>query len=98
MNIYKISRKDKADWDEFNGAVVFAKDEEEARYMYPGNLDQDENKPIKNIKEWDRDNLKWGNIDPKYDGWIDPKDVAIEFLGTTESKESRIVLVDYNAG
>lgn len=35
MNIYLISRKDHADWDTYDSAVVFALTEEQARQTHP---------------------------------------------------------------
>ena len=36
MNLYLIDRSDPTDWDEWDGAVVAAKNEDEARATHPG--------------------------------------------------------------
>lgn len=40
--------------------------------------------------------MKWGE---SYSGWcLSPDDVVVELIGTSESKENRLVVASYNAG
>lgn len=39
MNIYKISQSTNNGYDTFDSAIVIAKDESEARFIYPGSFD-----------------------------------------------------------
>lgn len=68
MNIYKISRKDFANYYQWAGAVVVANSADEARFIHPdGNP-----------------NPGWWNLrGPRLRGWVHPKDVLVELIGTT---------------
>ena len=85
MNIYKIERRDKADWDEYGSAVVFAESEEKARLIHPS-LSKN------NLEEW------W-NEREEFQNWCEPEEVIVTLLGTAkEGSKEGVIVSSYNAG
>lgn len=96
MNIYKISANKSLVWDAYDSAIVTANSIEEARYIHPANI---------NLKGYNEEtqqyDLPWrkGKFPPISSGWIEPENVIVEFVGTTDAyTEPAIILASYNAG
>ncbi len=90
MKIYKLTQDVNSGYDTYDGMIVIAKDENQARLMHPSH---------NNItsEEYDFSDNKY----PTYcSSWVtNPSDVEIELLGTAEkNSKCRIVLASFNAG
>lgn len=92
MKIYKLTQNVNEGYDTYDAIIVIAKDENQARLMYPKHT---------NIISEEYD-FSQAPSDPfKYSkSWVtNPSDVEIELLGTAEkNSKCRIVLASFNAG
>lgn len=92
MNVYKVSRTDRIDWDEYdafvcvaNDFVCVANDEAEARNMHPDS-------------EWGPE--FWDSGNPRKTGWVKRSDahtLNVDLVGTANGP-ARIILSSYCAG
>lgn len=83
MNLYLISQSFNNDYDTYDSAVVAAKNEEDAKQVYPG----DANKP-EDVERWRR--MNWASpehVDVTYIGTAKP--------GT---KAGTVICASFNAG
>lgn len=84
MNLYLITREGYASWDEYQGAVVAAVDEHQARWTHPSEYRNS------NVKPWDGQ----GDSD-----WINAEDVRVKLIGkAVESTEAGVICSDFHAG
>lgn len=90
MNIYKLTQNDNRGWDTFDSMIVIAKNEEQARIMYPHSTQIHE--PVYDFES----NYNWLSLGY----WANsPDNVKVEHIGKAFTKEkSRIVLASFNAG
>lgn len=86
MNIYMITRKHACDeYDIFDGAVVYAKDAQEARNMHPR-----DGKPINWPKRSTMSRDTWER---------DPKNVVAKLVGTAPNrKRPGVIMSDFSPG
>ena len=92
MNLYKVSRKGKASYDEFRSFVCVAPNEQVAARVTPNPfyIRQPE---IANISRTDKDGKF---IDP-HDGWVDSvNDLTVELIGTALPKYKHTCIIDFN--
>ena len=95
MNLYLISQSVNNDWDTYDGAVVAAASEEEARLIYPNNWGND--------IRWNGSRWFWHLEDGKayeYSGssWTSPDNVSVQFLAAGYEGPAGTVLASFNAG
>lgn len=97
MKLYRISvledaLYEDAPWDVYVGAVVVAKDEDQARHMYPDDS-----------MSWDAEVNGWykmwkGKKIFESFAWESPEDVKVMYLGETSIEEPQVILTSYKAG
>lgn len=106
MNIYKISQEINKDYDSYNSAIVYANNEQEARYIHP-----DGKHLIEYIKEFSDPYVL---IEPKnsiphyvsflnseeYANWVKPEEVIVEYIGKNEeyTGQPKVILSSFNQG
>ena len=87
MNIYKISQTVNIDYDTYDSAIVYARSEEEAKYMNPDSYYK---------LEWWEDTTNYCYT------WCHPEFVTVELLGEATDKititEAGVILASFNAG
>jgi len=84
MKLFKIERNNEVDWDEFDGAVVCAIDEEDARSIHPNGYGDAVPKTKK---------------DETYSSWVIQDDVILTYLGEAKEGLKRgVILSSFNAG
>lgn len=91
MNIYKVTREDRIGYDEYNGFVVAAANEESARETHPHGI---------HCRKWeDQDGHALFEC-----GWIEFKDrhkLKVELIGTAYNdiyQNKTVILASFNAG
>jgi hypothetical protein len=87
MNVYKVSRTDAIDWDNYIAFVCIAATEEDARNIHPYEHDP-----------WPFET--WDSGNPRNTGWVHSKDIntlTVEYIGTA-AEPARIILASYCAG
>ena len=88
MNLYLISRKDSVSWDQYDSAVVAAKDETSARYTHPNG---------KHI--WREKRGGWFKNTWEDHSWVPPEELTVSLIGVaTKGVKSGIVCASFNAG
>lgn len=101
MNIYKVSRTDKIDYDEYDSFICYARDELEAKDIPPASY-----------IVWDPDNKRWADDyemdsgQPAEDrmmsrGWPVAADtlLKIELIGKgPDDAKPGVILASFNAG
>jgi len=99
MNIYKVSRTDKIDYDEYDSFICYARDELEAKDIPPASY-----------IVWDPDNKRWGEDytadEPPEDrfasrAWPVRADslLKIELIGKgPDDAKPGVILASFNAG
>ena len=92
MNIYKVSRKGHAGYDEFRSFVCVAPNENVAARVMPNPFYRQPTQVV-NINRTDKD----GNfLDPHVD-WVGSiNDLTVELIGTADPKYTHVCIIDYN--
>lgn len=86
MNIYKVSRRDRIQYDQYDSFVCYAKDETAAAKMtpYPITYPGDAEEYLYQV------NREWTS---------DPANISVEYVGMClDAEEEKIILASYNAG
>lgn len=91
--LWLVKRTDRIWYDEYDSIVVAADTEEEALYTHPY-------KELKaNIVEGNFFNWVWASSgDAYYDSSWNPKNLTVEYIGTTDRDIKGVVLASFNAG
>jgi hypothetical protein len=90
VNLYRISRTDDPDWEEWTEAVVAAETDVAARLIHPNRCDV-----------WVTATQQWrfqGNPSSCHSGWVLPADVVVELIGTATPGLEAGVIVAVNRG
>lgn len=100
MNLYLLTRPDKADWTEYDGAVVAAKNEDDARLIHPSGDDFYNARPAGALglgarPVWYEREL---NYRGRLENWVKPADVVVRLIGTAASDVARGVVLGSNTG
>ena len=86
MNLYLISQNERNDWDTYDGAVVCANDENEAR-----NMDPQEKLDGFRVMDW--------TDTTRYDWCSSPDKVKVVLIGTAaDGSKPGVVLSSFRAG
>ena len=103
MNLYLILVEENNSYDEYDSAVVVAKNEEEAKRIFPNDQDSF-------VKKYKYNEEKKKFLDPKNiadDGWYsgevwtnDLEKIKVEYLGIADKKQKRgeVICASFNAG
>lgn len=84
LYLYLISRPTETNYDTYEGAVVAAENEEDARLIHPNGNDE---------PEWWKKMQGWEHM------WIQPETVIVEYLGEAIRGTKRgVILASYHAG
>ena len=87
MNIYKISQTVNIDYNTYDSAIVYARSEEDARYICPDNY---------YISGWWEDEINYSH------SWCHPDFVTVDLLGEATDwitvTEAGVILASFNAG
>jgi len=105
MNIYKISQNVNNGYNTYDSAVVYAKNEEEAKRIHPSYIWEDDG------VFYDEDKKEfWGKcpnsektylFEDKLGSWTNDLDqIEVELLGKSNNNniDSRIIVASFNAG
>lgn len=91
--LWLVERTDRIGYDEYDSMVVAADTEEEARYTHPYKALE------ANIVDGRFYNWVWASTgDAYYDSSWQPKELTVEYLGTTDRDIKGVVLASFNAG
>lgn len=96
MRIFKVTRSDEIDYDQYSSFICIAKTAEDAALMHPDNYGEHRwngrNWQYKIAEEW-RDK-SFGNT------WADPNTLIVEMFGKTPKSITKphIVLASFHAG
>lgn len=92
MNIYKVQRISKWEYDNYDSFVCFSRTEEEAKNLNPSFAEIDNPNFYSNLSLF----IDWK--EPCWT-WVKSKeDLKVTKLGTSESKQVGIILSSFNAG
>lgn len=92
MNIYKIWRDEKIEYDTYDSAIVIADNEEYARKIHPNGY------AVLKFGEW------YNNVDNIRSAgertWCDVDNVKVELVGSADKTQTEpcVVLSSFNAG
>ncbi len=104
MNLYFISQNQNTGYDTYDSAVVVAKNEEEAKLIYPSVWREQHWSEEKQawLDEEDELDLKLGREIYIYNdySWTNPKDVKVELIGKAVPglKAGDVICSSFNAG
>lgn len=104
MKIYKISQDVNNDYGTYDSAVVYAKDEEEAKSIHPNGKDLIIYDGLLgwvslDIKTEFFIGYKHGCNNEAFYSWVELKNVKVEYLGENPNiTEKGVILASFNAG
>lgn len=97
MKLYYIERLDRADYDEYDSAVVAAESEEQARTILPDSP-YSEDRPLR----LRRGPVKFqpGNPAPYHNDWVELDQVVATYIGeaAAEITSPMVICASFNAG
>jgi len=88
MNIYLIERTTPHDYDEYDSAVVIAKDEEEARATSPSMDPADIQQVVPALTA----------ECPRFDSWVGQDAVKVTLIGLSYTQGRKVICASFNAG
>ena len=91
MKLFKLTRTDNIDFEEYVACIVAAEDEAKARLIHPS---------IVSEYKWKAKGKKWMCAGSQaLDGWPSPEALDVELLGEAANPDfTGVVLASYNAG
>lgn len=110
MNLYKVSRKDGASYDEYDSFVCVAETEKQARLMFPDpdSLSWGDSRfhlqiinDDGNLGLFDEENNPVVDLDHLFRSWVNNiNNIEVELIGVADAKYTRpqVIVASFNAG